>query len=186
MRLRAALAVVLALGAGGALAQSCVDSIPDSAPDSRYQMNADGTVLDKQTGLMWMRCALGQTWDSQQEACTGDAATYVWQDALGAAQTLDQSGGYAGYTDWRLPNYRALASIARYRCHNPAINSKAFPNTPGMEFWTSTPVSANFGSGWAVSFTTGQVGYLGLNNPFPVRLVRAGAFELTPPASTSP
>jgi len=184
--LKAVIVMVLALAAGSALAQRCADNVADSAPDSRYQMNADGTVLDLQTGLMWMRCAMGQTWDSQQGACTGDAATYVWQDALGAAQSLDQSGGFAGYTDWRVPNYRALTSIARYRCHNPAINSKAFPNTPGMEFWTATPVSANYGSGWAVSFTTGQVGYLGFNNTFAVRLVRAGAFQLTPPASTAP
>lgn len=181
-----ALALSLTIISGTALAQTCVSSIPDSAPDSRYQMNADGTVVDTQTGLMWMRCAMGQKWDSQQVACTGNATTYVWQDALGAAQTLDQSGGFAGYTDWRVPNYRALTSITRYRCHNPAVNLKAFPNTPGMEFWTSTPVSANYGSGWAVSFTTGQVGYLGFNNTFALRLVRAGAFELTPPASTAP
>lgn len=186
LRLRAAIVIGLALAAGSALAQRCMDNVPDSAPDSRYQMNADGTVVDLKTGLMWMRCALGQTWDSQGDACSGNAATYVWQDALGAALKLDQSGGFAGYSDWRVPNYRELASIARYSCHNPAINAKAFPNTPGMEFWTATPVSANYGSGWAVSFTTGQVGYLGFNNSFAVRLVRAGAFQLTPPPSTAP
>lgn len=182
---RIVVALALGLAAGSALAQSCVSSIPDSAPDSRYKMNADGTVLDKQTGLMWMRCALGQTWDSQQGTCTGDAATYTWEEALAAAQTQDQAG-FAGYSDWRLPNYRELTSITRMRCHDPAINANAFPKTPSNEFWSSTPVSGNFGSGWAVSFNSGQAGYLGFNNTYDVRLVRAGAFQLTPPPSTSP
>ncbi len=178
-------ALSLSLAAGSALAQTCVSSIPDSAPNSRYQANADGTVVDLQTGLMWMRCALGQTWDSQQGTCTGNAATYTWQEALAAAQTQNQAG-FAGYSDWRLPNYRELTSITRMRCRDPAINATVFPDTPSNEFWTSTPVSANPGAGWAVSFNTGQTGYLGFNNTFDVRLVRAGAFALTPPPSTAP
>ena len=175
-RVQAVPALLLLLVTGGALAQTCVSSIPDSAPDSRYQMSANGTVVDLQTGLMWMRCALGQSWDAKQNTCTGTANTYSWQGALVAVQTLDQGGGYAGFTDWRLPNYRALTSITRYRCHAPAINLTAFPATPPMEFWTSTPVASGVGFGWTVNFETGQAIYENYANDFPIRLVRAGAF----------
>jgi len=181
-----ALTLNLSIVCGTALAQTCVGSIPDSAPDSRYQMNADGTVVDLQTGLMWMRCSMGQTWDSQQKACTGDTTSYTWQEALGEVQTLDQGTGFAGYTDWRLPNIRELTSITRFRCNDPAINSSAFPDTPSTYYWTSTPAASRYGQGWVVGFETGQATFAYYTNTGPIRLVRAGAFEATPPASTAP
>ena len=181
-----ALTLNLSVICGTALAQTCVSSIPDSAPDSRYQMNADGTVVDLQTGLMWMRCSMGQTWDSQQKACTGDTTSYTWQEALGEVQTLDQGTGFAGYTDWRLPNIRELTSITRFRCNDPAINSSAFPDTPSTYYWTSTPAASRYGQGWVVGFETGQATFAYYTNTGPIRLVRAGAFEATPPASTAP
>lgn len=172
----AALALSLTMVTGSALAQSCTSSTADSAPDSRYQMNADGTVVDLRTGLMWMRCAMGQTWDAQQGACKGESTAYTWKDALAAVQVLDQGNGFAGFKDWRLPNVRELSSLTRFHCTDPAINLKAFPQTPSKSFWTSTPVASSFGSEWAVNFKTGQAGYDFYSNTYPIRLVRAGAF----------
>ncbi len=174
--LQMAVASMLLLVAGTALAQTCVSSIPDSSPASRYQMNVNGTVVDLQTGLVWARCSEGQTWDAQQSTCTGVGTVYTWKGALAAVQALDQSGGFAGYTDWRLPNFRELTSLTRYRCHNPAINLAAFPNTPSAKFWTSTPVAAGYGTEWAVDFTTGQAVFSFYSDTYPIRLVRAGAF----------
>ncbi len=174
--LQMAVASMLLLVAGTALAQTCVSSIPDSSPDSRYQMNVSGTVVDLQTGLVWARCAEGQTWDAQQSTCTGVGTAYTWKGALAAVQALDQGGGFAGYTDWRLPNFRELTSLTRYRCHDPAINLAAFPNTPSENFWTSTPVAAGYGTEWAVDFTTGQAVFSFYSATYPMRLVRAGAF----------
>lgn len=180
MRARAVKLIVCALtlwlGTGVALAQKCVSSIPDPAPDSRYQMNADGTVLDLNTGLMWMRCAIGQSWDSQNSSCTGTAAAYTWKDALNRVQTLDNGNGFAGYKDWRLPNERELTSLVRYACPDPAINLTAFPGTPGEMFWTSTPVAASYGVSWGVDFKTGQAYFYFDSATYHIRLVRAGAF----------
>lgn len=173
-------ALTLWLGTGAALAQSCVSSIPDPAPDSRYQMNADGTVMDLNTGLMWMRCAMGQTWDSQSSTCSGKATAYNWKDALTAVQTLDQGSGFAGYTDWRLPNLRELTSLVRYACPDPAINSKAFPATPSNVFWTSTPVESSYALGWGVDFKTGKAYFHAYTADYSIRLVRAGAFTYSP------
>lgn len=175
-------ALTLCSGTGVALAQTCLKSVPDPMSNSRYEMNADGTVVDLHTGLMWMRCALGQSWDSKKASptCTGTANTYDWQGALKAVQTLNQNNGYAGYNDWRLPNERELASLARFACTDPAINETAFPATPSNVFWTSTPVSASFGVEWGVDFKTGQAYYHAYNSAYPIRLVRAGAFAYKP------
>lgn len=173
--LHTAAALALVLFTGAALAQRCNSQVPDAAPDSRYQMNANGTVLDTQTGLVWMRCALGQSWDAQKQDCTGTPTAYDWQGALNAAQTLDQNG-FAGYKDWRLPNYRALTSIVRFSCHNPAINEKAFPGTASDKYWSSSPVVASYGTIWVVDFLTGHATYFASSSKFDVRLVRAGAY----------
>lgn len=39
-----------------------------------YIDNGDGTVTDTRTGLTWMRCALGQTWDGS--TCVGVAGEH--------------------------------------------------------------------------------------------------------------
>ncbi len=44
-----------------------------------YKDLGDGTVLDTQTNLQWMRCALGQTWNGQ--TCVGEANEFNWNDA---------------------------------------------------------------------------------------------------------
>lgn len=58
-------------------AQTCkFDSIARSTPDGTFVDNGDGTVTDTRHGLIWKRCAEGQTWDGS--TCTGDAVTYNW------------------------------------------------------------------------------------------------------------
>lgn len=111
----------------------CVNSIPATTPSSRFIDNGDGTVSDARTGLMWMRCSLGQAWDGA--TCTGTATQYEWADAL----TQAQSSSFATYTDWRLPNVKELVSIIERSCANPSVNSDIFPATPTWYFWTNSP-----------------------------------------------
>lgn len=160
-----------------AQAQNCSSSITDEMPDSRYQANSNGTATDLQTGLMWMRCALGQTWDSQNSKCSGSASQYTWQSALQFVQTFNQGGGYAGYTDWRLPSLRELMSIDRFHCTNPTINLDVFPDTPAQTFWSSSPLEAFGGDIWGLDFGTGQAVFDPLTGSYAIRLVRAGAFQ---------
>jgi hypothetical protein len=60
-----------ATAAGAAtVGQSCdTANYPMSAPTERFADNRDGTVTDNGSGLMWMRCALGQSWTGK--TCTG-------------------------------------------------------------------------------------------------------------------
>lgn len=171
-----ALLSMLAL-APAALGQTCNSSMVDTMPNSRYQASSDGTAIDLQTGLMWMRCALGQTWNSTNSKCSGTAKAYDWKGSLQAAQTLDQSGGFAGYTDWRLPNLRELMSIDRYYCTNPTINLDAFPETPSDAFWSSSPLEGSTGEIWTLDFNAGHAVYEPTSSTYAVRLVRAGSFQ---------
>jgi len=115
--------------------QTCNSSMIKNAPDSRYIMATNGTVFDKKTGLIWMRCALGQTWNTS--TCFGTPKTYTWQNALKAAESVS----FAGQSDWRLPNQKELQSLVENSCYLPAINLKAFPNATNNTLWSATPRS---------------------------------------------
>lgn len=161
---------------GNAIANgSCTNentAIPFSTPSSDFTLDNNGTVTSKTTGLMWMRCSMGQTW--QGESCTGVASDFTWQ------QALTQNGTeYAGYNDWRVPNKNELASIVEQRCNNPSINGAIFPNTPDSRFRSSSPIVGSSDHAWDVDF--GGYGYVTSyykNDYGHVRLVRATKAQL--------
>lgn len=129
---------------------ACRSSIPESAPAASFIDNSDGTVTDIRTGLMWMRCSLGQTWTGT--TCTGTATVYVWADALAQAQ----ASTFAAHNDWRMPNVKELLSIVERSCSMPAINSTIFPATSTGNYWTSSPnVSSNGTHALLVGFGQG-------------------------------
>jgi hypothetical protein len=97
----------------------------------RYIDNWDGTVTDIRTGLTWMRCALGQTWDGND--CIGKANVYMWSGAI------DLKLKHGGYDDWRLPSIDELKSIIDTTRTRPSIDTSTFPGTPSWYFWSSTP-----------------------------------------------
>ena len=141
-------------------------AIPFSTPSSDFTLHNDGTATHNATGLMWMRCSMGQTW--QGERCTGVASDFTWP------QALTQNGtNYAGYSDWRLPNKNELASIVELRCYNPSINDAIFPDTPTSQFWSSSPYAYVSIYAWYVYFDDGSVLSFNKDYGFPVRLVRA-------------
>lgn len=148
-------------------AQTCNPGIVAEAPDSRYEIRT-ATVLDKQTGLVWMRCALGQTWNGT--GCTGTATVMVWQTALQAAENTV----FAGKNDWRLPNQKELQSLVEPRCYDPAINTAIFPNTLANGFWSSSPRAYHCNYAWIVYFSNGFNNHHCTGSSFAVRLVRAG------------
>ena len=104
-----------------------------SNPSSVYVIDSVN-VTDSRSGLMWDRCALGQ---SGVSCATGAASTFTWQAALDVVASL---GSYKGFSDWRLPNVRELRSLVEECRINPAINEYAFPNTPPTSlFWSGSP-----------------------------------------------
>lgn len=174
---RYALLLIVALGlVPAAVAVTCGNehpAVPATTPGTDFADNGDGTVTHTRTGLMWMRCSLGQTWDGS--ACSGTAGVYTWQQALRAAVDLNAGGGYADHVDWRLPNKNELESIVEERCWSPAINAAVFPGTPANSwYWSSTPDAGNAGYAWNVYFGEGNVYTDGKGYSDHARLVRFG------------
>ena len=168
------------------LAQTCNSQIAETTPAYRFEIHGNGTVTDKQTGLMWKQCHEGQ---SGNDCATGDAISFPWDEALQTPETLNASGGYAGHTDWRLPNIKELLSIVEEACYGPAINLSVFPGLSGWKeskVWSGSPFSdySGYPAGgvWRVYFNSGRTnGYGELPRPgphspsnSPVRLVRNG------------
>ena len=153
-----------------AFAQTCqTANIPATMPTNRFTINKNGTVSDTKTGLMWKTCSEGQ---SGTDCSGGSAATYTWQLALQQAQTVNNGSGFAGYSDWRVPNVKELVSITEKQCYDPAINLTVFPNTPSNLFWSSSPYAGISSLAWIVGFSYGYSDY-GLKNDYAVvRLVR--------------
>lgn len=152
-----------------AYASACVnekDNIPWSAPTKEFTLHANGTVTQNTTGLMWMRCSKGQSWDG--DSCTGSANAYNWQNALALKNST-----FAGFNDWRLPNKNELVTIVEQRCTLPAINAVVFPNTPNNWYWSSSSYARDSNYGWIIGFGTGRIYDEHKNNLYRVRLVRA-------------
>ncbi|XOF32560.1 MAG: DUF1566 domain-containing protein [Candidatus Electrothrix sp. YB6] len=147
------------------------DSIPASTPDSQFTDNGDGTVMDSKTGLMWKKCLEGIEGDNCE---TGSADTVTWQEALQQPGLVNTGGGFAGHTDWRLPNIRELRSLIEEQCSYPAINLTYFPNTPNSYVWSRSPAAAYSGSAWYVYFGYGYSNVYNRYSYAAVRLVRGG------------
>jgi len=148
-------------------AQNCNTNIIPSTPNSNFTDNADGTVTDNTTGLMWMRCSLGQGWDGS--ACTGTANTYDWQNALSSAE----SNTFANQDDWYLPNVKELITIVEVACDGPAVNETIFSILSDL-YWTSSPVSGvTFRAyAWQTNFIKGGNAYSQKRTGYNVILVR--------------
>ena len=138
-----------------------------------FTVNADGTVSDSETGLVWDRCSWGQTGAD----CSGGLAdSSFWGDALVNAIAANGSA-YKGYTDWRMPNVKELESLVKIDAVSaPTIDTTAFPSTSGL-YATSTVAAGLPGShAFGVNFVTGQVQRF--DGAFRTRLVRGGeAFD---------
>lgn len=140
----------------------------------QYQDQGNGTVLDMETGLQWMRCSLGQTWNGA--GCSGEPLSANLIEALDAPKTFNSQGGYLGKTDWRLPDKAELNSLVHCSSgqreerdangsgglclgdyQKPTILPAIFPDTPAAPFWSTSPHACNSDFAWLVNFSTGQV-----------------------------
>jgi hypothetical protein len=154
-------------------AQTCKPAIPASTPTGQFVAHGDGTLTDTRTGLMWKQCVEGR---SGAGCASGRVATFTWQGALQRPEDVNGGGGFAGHTDWRLPNINELRSIVEEQCWDPAINLILFPNDPGTYVWSSSPNAGNSNYAWGLTFFGGNAYPSGRRDDysFAVRLVRGG------------
>jgi hypothetical protein len=121
-----------------------------------YTVNSDGTVLDKNTNLMWQR--------------QDDSITRTWFEAKNYCDSLN----LGGYADWLLPSKRELTGIVNYGQTYPSIDRSSFPNTKSSYYWTSTTMTCYYGDPWSVDFASGYYNYLSPSTRAYTRCVRGG------------
>jgi hypothetical protein len=138
-----------------------------------YVDNGDGTVTDRKTGL---------TWEKKTELNVNEV--YTWAAAfeyVASLNTMNGGQGFAGRTDWRLPNMRELLSILDYSRQKPILHP-IFGPTMGklnfVDFWSSTSWYDEYYdpayNAWGVDFAKGTVLAFGKSSALRVRAVRGG------------
>ena len=149
-------------------------SEPEQNSESVNELD-QGVWTDPKTGLMWMRCSMGQMWDGV--TAQGDAKTYTWDKARQAVEQMNKKGGFAGHTDWRLPDLETLKALmikneAGYNCPQDVL----LPPKAGFfgPYWSSSPSAHANDHAWGVNFGYGNT-YNGYKNyGVHVRAVRTG------------
>lgn len=134
-------------------------------PNPRFTDNANGTVTDNLTGLIWLKNA----------NCFGFK---TWADALTAANVL--ASGACGLTDgsttgqWRLPNRKELQSIVDRSKYNPALQAgHPFTGVQSNMYWSSSSDVGSIGFAWYVYMFDGYVGSYYKTSSYYVWPVRA-------------
>ena len=160
--IRASLAAALLAGpvASAAEGTPCYNTEKSTSPTSRFVLNGD-EAQDKQSGLTWQRCSIGQSY--KDGTCTGAIKQMTWEEATRAAR-----GG------WRLPTRDELETLVTNACTAPALNTEVFPgmDVTQLSYWTSTAPDPWLA--WLVYFNGGSDfnGLRGSANS--VRLVKGG------------
>ena len=124
-------------------------------------------VIDLFTSTEWMRCSVGQRWNGN--TCIGkiinlnheqmDEVLRIASDQLGSG--------------WRLPTRKELESLVCKDCKIPKIDSKTFPITEPVPYWTGERNKFAKKHYWSVNFYTGNTyGRFYPYQSLAVRLVR--------------
>ena len=162
-----------------------------------YTDNGDGTITDNRTGLMWEK--------KDQSGGIHDYSTlYTWgltssPYAMNGTMvttflaTLNAGSGFAGDTDWRIPNVNELQGIATYEIGSPSvdpafntgcvasctvINCSCTHFSGGFfakVYWTSSTYASSPDHAWLIRFDSGQTSQTTKSAGEYVRAVRGGS-----------
>jgi hypothetical protein len=166
-----------------------------------YTDNGDGTITDNNTGLMWEK-------KDDSGGIHDKDNTYTWCanlvpdgfcdngiDMDGTIVStflaaLNSGGGFAGHTDWRIPNERELQSILNYEATGPTVDPVFHQSatctgcvdvtaatcscTQSNIYWSSTAYAFTTNDAWIVEFAFGSTYTAAKPASLPARAVRGG------------
>ena len=135
------------------------------AVDPRYEIHDNGTVIDKDTGLMWKRCVQGL---SGRDCSAGEGKQLIRADAMNSARADE----FIGFTDWRLPKIEELQSLVQECSDGATISHLAFPNTEPVTMHSVSGGMDYSTKNWIVDFGTGEKRAEDDNTERQVRIVR--------------
>ena len=134
-----------------------------------YEDNGDGTITDLNTGLMWEKKSddggLHDKGNTYPWWSTTVDAIWDWLDDVNA----EGGTGFAGYSDWRIPNVKELHSLSDYERRAPSIDPvfntgcgggctvTTCSCTAASSTWSATTIPVFTNRAVTVNFTDGSV-----------------------------
>jgi len=132
-------------------------------PNPRFTIQADGTVMDQLTGLIWLKDA---------DCLSNFPVGRDWTDALAQVANLNSGTDFSctdytpgAFADWRLPNQAELLSLLSLGVSKPALPDTAgtghwaqddpFTDVESTFYWSSTPGAAAPQGAWGVGMPIG-------------------------------
>ncbi|HEX6903071.1 MAG TPA: DUF1566 domain-containing protein [Thermoanaerobaculia bacterium] len=152
-----------------------------------YTDNGDGTVTDNNTGLMWEKKGDNGGLHDKDNAYpwTGNGAQetiWDWLDDVNG----EGGTGFAGYNDWRIPNFKELQTLAHYGKVTPATSEVFNSNcvagatvltgscTAGATYTSSTTWARSTSMAWGLRIQDGFSSLSDKTSALRVRAVRGG------------
>jgi hypothetical protein len=161
----------------------------------RYQDNADGTITDNQTGLMWEKKTGVPNVTPKTPSVHNVDKRYSWSRApstepdgsafgefigtLNYAKSDNGSsitGCFANYCDWRLPTIVELQGIVDLSAcgAGSACIDPIFGPSQRRFYWSSSTFANRSSDAWGVDFSFGDAEHNDKNASSFVRAVRCG------------
>lgn len=117
-----------------------------AACDNNFNIDPSGVVSDRNSGLSWSRCLLGQVGaDCQQSA----ALARSWVDALNQARGSE----LGGISNWRLPKIDELEAIFK---SDRQCWAKVFVGNAKSIVWSASANLDYATDAWAFDFEKGE------------------------------
>lgn len=100
---------------------------------------SNNCVIDKRTGLMWVRYV------PDGDIGPDNEGTLYWKEGADAENIFRfkakvKAAKIGGYSDWRIPNFFELLTLLDFSTADPCIDETTFPDVLSKPHWSSTTV----------------------------------------------